>query len=333
MTVTDERPGTSAPLGGQGGDLLAAGRAGRGDKVFRVVALAAGLLVLAVLVLIAWSTTREALPAFRHEGLGFLTGTEWIPNEERFGALPFIYGTMVTSAIALLIAVPISVGIALYTNEMAPQRIRRPVTYVMDLLAAIPSVVYGLWGILVLAPAIQPVYQGISGAVGGVPVLGSLFGGDTSGRSFMTAGLILSVMIIPIITSLSREVIATVPATQREAAYGMGATRWEVIRSAVFPWAHGGIVGAVMLGLGRAMGETIAAALVIGSSAQLTSRLFSPGDSMPAVIANQFGEAAALHRAALIGLGVVLFAITIAVNMSARGLVTRFDRRLKGEAA
>ena len=222
-----------------------------------------------------------------------------------------------------------SLGIALYANEAAPRRLRKPVVYVMDLLAAIPSVVYGLWGIIVLAPAIQPVYKAISGAVGDVPVLGWFFNGE-SGRSYMTAGIILAIMITPIITSLSREVIATVPSAQREAAYGMGATRWEMIRAAVLPWSRGGIVGSVMLGLGRAMGETIAVALVIGSQPQISTHLFETGDSMAAVIVNQFGEASGTHRAALIGLGVVLFGVTIIVNVSARGIVSRFDRRSQG---
>jgi phosphate transport system permease protein len=199
----------------------------------------------------------------------------------------------------------------------------------MDLLAAIPSVVYGLWGIIVLAPAIQPVYKAISGAVGDIPVLGWFFNGE-SGRSYMTAGIILAIMITPIVTSLSREVIATVPSAQREAAYGMGATRWEMIRAAVLPWSRGGIVGSVMLGLGRAMGETIAVALVIGSQPQITTHLFEAGDSMAAVIVNQFGEASGIHRSALIGLGVVLFGVTIIVNVSARGIVGRFDRRSQG---
>jgi phosphate transport system permease protein len=253
----------------------------------------------------------------------------WIPAEGKFGALAFIWGTLLSSAIALALAVPVSLGIALYANEAAPKRMRKWVVYVMDLLAAIPSVVYGLWGVLVFAPAIQPVYEAINGAVGGVPVLGWFFSG-TSGRSFMTAGIILAIMITPIVTSLSREVIATVPPAQREAAYGMGATRWEMIRSAVLPWSRGGITGAVMLGLGRAMGETIAVALVIGSQAQITAHLFEPGDSMAAVIVNQFGEAAGTHRSALIGLGVVLFVITIIVNVSARSIVGRFDRRMRG---
>jgi len=297
--------------------------------VFRAVALAAGLLVLAILALIAVSTTREAWPAFQQEGLGFVTSQDWVPADGQFGALAFIYGTVLSSVLALMLAVPVSLGIALFANEAAPRRLRRPVIYLVDLLAAIPSVVYGLWGIIVLAPAIQPVYRSIDGAVGSWPVLGWFFSGQ-SGRSYMTAGIILAIMITPIITSLSREVIATVPAAQREAAYGMGATRWEMIRSAVFPWSRGGIVGSVMLGLGRAMGETIAVALVIGSQAQITTHLFEPGDSMAAVIVNQFGEASGTHRAALIGLGVVLFVVTIVVNISARSVVTRFDRRAQG---
>ncbi len=328
---------TSVSLGeiaapGNGGGASALHRSGpgrRGDRVFRAVALTAGLLVLAILALIAVSTTREAWPAFRQEGLGFVTSQDWVPADGQFGALAFIYGTVLSSVLALVLAVPVSLGIALFANEAAPRRLRRPVVYLVDLLAAIPSVVYGLWGIIVLAPAIQPVYRWIDDAVGSWPVLGWFFNGQ-SGRSYMTAGIILAIMITPIITSLSREVIATVPAAQREAAYGMGATRWEMIRSAVFPWSRGGIVGSVMLGLGRAMGETIAVALVIGSQAQITTHLFEPGDSMAAVIVNQFGEASGTHRAALVGLGVVLFVVTIVVNISARSIVTRFDRRAQG---
>lgn len=311
------------------GPELGGGRGGRGDKIFRAVSLLAGLTVLAILALIAYSTTKEAWPAFQQEGLGFVTSDEWIPNEDKFGALSFIYGTLLSSFIALLLAVPVSLGIALFTTEVAPRRFRNGVVYVMDLLAAIPSVVYGLWGIIVFAPAIQGLYTSIADATEGIPVLGAIFGPPAQGKSFMTAGIILAIMIIPIVTSLSREVIATVPSAQREAAYGMGATRWEMIRNAVIPWSRGGIVGAVMLGLGRAMGETIAVALVIGSSPQITSHVFSPGDSMAAVIANQFGEASGTFRSALIGLGVVLFVITIVVNVSARAMVGRFDRSLR----
>jgi phosphate transport system permease protein len=318
------------PRPSSGQELLAAGRTNAGDQIFKGVALAAGLLVLAILALIAVSTTREAWPAFEAEGLSFITTNDWVPAENKYGALAFIYGTVVVAFLAVLISVPVSLGIALYANEAAPRRFRTTVVYVMDLLAAIPSVVYGLWGLAVLAPAIGPVYEAIGGFFEGWPVLGTIFGPTSSGRAFMTAGIILAVMITPIVTSLSREVIATVPSAQREAAYGMGATRWEMIRSSVLPWSQGGIVGAVMLGLGRAMGETIAVALVIGSNPQITADLFAPGDAMAAVIVNQFGEAAGLHRAALIGLGVVLFGVTIIVNVSARGIVGRFDRKLSG---
>lgn len=331
MSSADQRSAPGDTPGGDAASLLGGGSGRRADRMFRFVALAAGLVVLAVLALIAASTTREAWPAFRSQGLSFITSSTWIPAEEKFGALAFIYGTVLSSVLALLLSVPVSLGIALYANEAAPSRIRRPIIYVMDLLAAIPSVVYGLWGIIVLAPFLGPnVYEPVNNAVGGWPVIGWFLNG-TSGRSFMTAGIILAIMITPIITSLSREVIATVPSAQREAAYGMGATRWEMIRTAVLPWGRGGIVGAIMLGLGRAMGETIAVALVIGSqSGQITTHLFEAGDSMAAVIVNQFGEATGTHRAALIGLGVVLFLVTILVNVSARTIVGRFDRRAQG---
>ena len=329
MTLVTQDSGVAPGSGGDASSLLEPTSGRRGDSIFKVVALVDGLFVLAVLALIAVSTTREAWPAFKEEGFGFITSSTWVPADGQFGALAFIYGTVLSSFIAIVLAVPVSLGIALYANEAAPRRLRKPVVYVMDLLAAIPSVVYGLWGIIVLAPAIQPVYKAINGAVGDVPVIGWFFNGE-SGRSYMTAGIILAIMITPIITSLSREVIAPVPSAQREAAYGMGATRWEMIRAAVLPWSRGGIVGAVMLGLGRAMGETIAVALVIGSQAQITTHLFEAGDSMAAVIVNQFGEASGTHRAALIGLGVVLFGVTIIVNVSARGIVSRFDRRSQG---
>jgi phosphate transport system permease protein len=294
------------------------------DTVFRYVASAAGLLVFVIMALIAWSTTKEAWPAFRFEGLSFFTSKTWDPAHLKFGALAFIYGTAISSIIALVFGVPISLGIALFVTEVAPQWLRRPVVYVVDLLATIPSVVYGLWGILVLAPAIQGFYQNVADLFSGIPVLGLVFSGNpVVGRSFMTAGLILAVMVVPIITSITREVFATVPSEQKEAAYGLGATRWEMIRGAVLPHSRSGIVAGVMIGLGRALGETIAVALVIGSSAQITARMFSSGDSMAAVIANQFGEAFGTHRPALIALGVTLFVLTLLVNVLARWVVSR----------
>jgi phosphate transport system permease protein len=294
------------------------------DTSFRLVALGCGLLVLAILVLIAVSMTGKALPAFRHSGLKFVTGRVWDPNKAQFGALAFIWGTLFSSTIALVIAVPVSLGIALFLTEVAPRQLRGPVVYIVDLLAAVPSVVYGLWGILFLGPKISGFYGKASSAFHGVPLLSRLFAGN-SGRSFMTAGLIVAIMITPIITSLSREVFATVPRAQKEAALALGATRWEMIRTSVLGYGRSGVVGAVMLGLGRAMGETIAVALVIGSFPRITLGLFRSGDAMASVIANQFGEATGTWRSALIGLGVVLFAITIVVNVIARSFISRSE--------
>jgi len=213
---------------------------------------------------------------------------------------------------------------------VAPAWLKRPIVSVLDLLAVVPSVVFGLWGVLVLAEPIGRFYDNVSSVLAPIPLIGKLFEGPVSGRSFFTAGLILAIMIIPIITSLTREVFDTTPVTEKEAAYGLGATRWEMIRASVFAHSKGGVVGAVTLGLGRAMGETIAAALVIGSNPQITAKLFQPGYSMPSVIANEFGESSELWRAALIALGVLLFIFTIVVNLSARALVNRSIRRTRG---
>ena len=293
------------------------------DRGFRILVVACGSLVLAVLALITVSMTSEAMPAFRHQGLGFVTSNDWNPPAQRFGALAFVYGTVVSSAVALALAVPVSIGIALFLSELAPVRLRRPVSYVVDLLAAVPSVVFGLWGILVLAPFVKHPYAGLSSNLGGLPIVGPLFGGQPSGKSMFTGGIILALMITPIITSITREVFDTVPRGQKEAAYALGATRWEMVRGAILPHGRAGVVGAVMLGLGRAMGETIALALVLGSIPRISAHLFTPADAMPAVIANQFGEASGLYRSALIGLGVVLFAVTILVNLVARVVVHR----------
>ena len=308
-----------------------------GDRTFQAVALASGLLVLAILVLIAVAMTQQSTSWFGKEGFSGIFSTAWVttPGHYQLGALTFLYGTAVTSLIAIIIAVPLSVSIALLLTEVLPYRWARPVVYVVDLLAVVPSVVWGLWGVLIFAPWVQPhIYAPIASGLKGVPVLGDLFGpgstGAVYGTSLFTAGLILAVMITPIVTSLSREVIATVPAIDREGAYALGATRLEMIRGVVWPHSQGGVVGAVLLGLGRAMGETIAAALVIGSSTQITSHLFTPGYSMPAVIANQFGESFGEFRAALIGLGVLLFVLTIIINMMARGIVARSAKRQQG---
>jgi phosphate transport system permease protein len=301
-----------------------------GDRSFQILALASGLLVLVILVLIAVSTSQQAASWFSAEGLKIFTNN-WDTAAGNFGALSFIFGTALTALIAIIIAVPVSVGIALLLTEVVPYRWSRPIVYVVDLLAVVPSVVWGLWGILVFAPWVQHIYASIGSGVNGIPVLGALFGPPTSGASFFTCGLILAFMITPIVTSLSREVIATVPQIDKEGAYALGATRWEMITGAVWPHSQGGVVGAVLLGLGRAMGETIAAALVIGSATNvITTHLFAPGYNMPAVIANQFGEASGVFRSALMGLGVLLFVFTIIINILARGIVERSARRKRG---
>ena len=300
-----------------------------GDRIFQILAAAAGVLVLVILALIAISTSQQASSWFSTEGWKIFT-VDWNPATNNFGALSYIYGTVITAAIAIILSVPVSVGLALLLTEVVPRRWARPIVYVVDLLAVVPSVVWGLWGILVFAPWLFHIYTSIASGVKGIPVLDALFGQPVSGASFFTCGIILAFMITPIVTSLSREVFATVPAIDKEGAYALGATRLEMIRGAVWPHSQGGVVGAVLLGLGRAMGETIAAALVIGSSPVITSHLFAAGYDMPAVIANQFGEASGLFRSALIGLGVLLFAITIIINLIARGVVERSARRKRG---
>jgi phosphate transport system permease protein len=328
VATAEAPPATPAPPGKSRdihGELVGSRAAGRGDRAFGGLAVSSGLLVLVILAGIAFTTTREAWPAFQQEGIGFLTSADWNPAAGRFGAAALIYGTLLVSFIALVLAVPVSLGIALFTTEIAGRRLRAPLGMLMDLLAAVPSVVYGLWGLAVFGRQLIKLYDAVAGSVGGWPVIGSVFGPPTSVQSFMTAGIVLAVMIIPIITSLSREVILTVPSAQREAAVALGATRWEMIRGSIFPWARGGITGAVMLGLGRAMGETIAVALLIGNSAQISARLFGPGDAMAGIIANQWGEASGLHRSGLIGLGAALFVITILVNLTAQRIISRFD--------
>jgi phosphate transport system permease protein len=308
-----------------------------GDISFQVIALVSGLLVLVILVLIAVTMSQQSTSWFTTEGWSGIFSTDWDPAHGKFGAMSFVYGTVVTSLIGVIIAFPVSMGVALLLTEVVPRRWSQPIVYVIDLLAVVPSVVWGLWGFLVLVPWLQPIYGHVASAVNGIWILGNLFGflngNYVSGASFFTAGLILAVMITPIVTSLSREVIATVPTTDKEGAYALGATRWEMIRGAVWPHSQTGVVGATLLGLGRAMGETIAVALVIGASPTISSHLFTPGYSMPSVIANQFGEATVgVFRAALIGMGVLLFLLTILVNLSARAIVERNARRMRGTA-
>jgi phosphate transport system permease protein len=299
------------------------------DQAFKWVALASGLMVLVVLGLIAYSTTKEAWPWFEAEGLNAIFSDSWNPAQNQFGALALIYGTFLVGVLSLLIAVPVSIGIALFVEEVAPRRMKRPMIYTIDLLAAIPSVVYGLWAIAVLIVPLSDIYESISDATSGIPLISDITANpSTTGKAYMTAGIIVAIMITPIITSITREVFATTPQTLKEAAYGLGATRWEMIRSAVFAHSRGGVISAVMIGLGRAIGETIAIFLVVGSTVRLSPEIFAPGETMASVIVAEFGEASGVHRAALIGLGVVLFVLTILVGMSARAVVNRYDRRM-----
>ncbi|HEY3721759.1 MAG TPA: phosphate ABC transporter permease subunit PstC [Acidimicrobiia bacterium] len=325
MAIDTALPPTPAP-----GHLGGARPPGRTtDRAFRILAFAAGFLVLVILVLIAYSTISKAWPAFRDEGLDYFTSDTWDPAHAAFGTLAFSFGTLVISVIALLVSVPISIGIALFVTELSPRWMRRPIVTLVDLLAAVPSVVYGLWGLLVLVPALPGFYQDWHDLFAGVPVLGGLFDGDPiAGKAFMTAGLILAIMITPIITAVTRETFTTVPQAQKDAALAMGATRWEMIRAAVFPHSRSGMTAAILIGLGRAMGETIAVALVIGSSPQITEKLFSSGDALPAVIVNQFGESTGTYQAALIGMGVVLFFLTLIIGVIARTALARADRKL-----
>ena len=310
--------------------LTTSGRGAAADAAFRYVALLAGLTILAVLGGIAVSTTQKAWPAFAKAGLSYVFSDDWNPGTGHFGTLSFIYGTFVVSVIAVLVAVPVSIGIALFVTEVAPRRLRSAITTIVDLMAAVPSVVFGLWGFLVLRPVLKDFFNWIAERVHPIPVVSSILGPSLSGQSFMTAGLIVALMIVPIITSISREVFLTVPRNDKDGALALGATRWEMIKGVVLPHSSGGITGAVMLGLGRAMGETIAIALVIGASPQIVTNLFAQGEAMPSVIARNLNESSGDYQAALIGLGVALFVLTIGINIAARRLVSTFDRALKG---
>jgi phosphate transport system permease protein len=309
--------------------VLSAGRlAGRhrrrpADAVFKFAAAGSASIVLILLAGMILRTTWAAWPAFRHSGLSLVTSNAWNPNLSKFGGLSFIYGTLVTSLIALVLAVPVSVLIALFVSEVAPPRVGVPLGYVVDLLAAVPSVIYGLWGVFVLVPFLTDhVWQPLSRNLAFIP----LFSNFASGRDFATAGVILALMITPIIAAVSREVFRTVPADERESALALGATRWEMIRLAVLPRSRQGVIAAVMLGFGRAVGETIAVAYLIGGVAnKITPHLFQQGSSIAANIALQFNEAASvpLFKSALIALGVILFAVTLGINVGARLVIRR----------
>jgi phosphate transport system permease protein len=295
------------------------GRGNLGDRIFSGLATLFGLLVLllpAVMLLELGSASRLSFNAF---GVGFLRGTTWDPVREQFGAWPFIYGTVVSSVIALIIAVPISVGIAIFLSELAPHRVRKPLGFLVELLAAIPSVVYGFWGMFVLVPWLrETVEPWLIEHLGFLP----LFHGEPLGFGMLAAGIILAIMIVPTIASVSREVLRAVPDTQREAAVGLGATAWDTIRFAVLPSARSGIVGAIILGLNRALGETMAVTMVIGNRPKASTSLLDPGYTMASVIANEFAEADSdIYLSALAEIGLLLFGVAVILNFVARWLV------------
>jgi phosphate transport system permease protein len=298
---------------------LGKGSGEAGDQAFKWLILLCGLAVLGLLALIVYELVLRSALSWHAFGFKFFAGRDWNPVSEQFGALPFIYGTLVSSLLALLIAVPLSVGVAVFTTEMCPKRLRGPLSFFVELLAAIPSVVYGLWAIFVLVPLlsnyVQPFLARTLGWTG-------FFEPPIYGQSMLAAGIILAIMIIPIISSITREVLMVVPQHQREAALALGATRWEMIRVGVLRNARAGIMGGIILGLGRALGETMAVTMVIGNNPQIVKSLFAPGHTMASVLANEFSEATGdVYLSALVEIGLALFLVTIIVNALARLLV------------
>jgi phosphate transport system permease protein len=297
-----------------------------GDRIYQWMITAFALCVPILLLVIAGGIAVGAWPTFREFGFSFLTSSAWDPVNQVYGAAPAIYGTLVTSLIALLLATPLALGVAIFLSEFAPRWLRQPVAFLVDLLAAIPSVVYGLWGIFVLVPLLR---DRVMPFLADTLHLGStpLFSGPAYGTSVLAAGVILAIMVLPYISAVSREVLLAVPRSQREAALALGATRWEMIWGAVLPYAKSGIIGGVILGLGRALGETMAVTMVIGNRHEIAASLFAPGYTMASLIANQFTEATEEGQiSALLAVGFTLFALTFVVNGIARWLVWRVSR-------
>jgi phosphate transport system permease protein len=299
-------------------------RTGYGDRVFRTLLTLGAVVVpvlLGFLVYELWTGSALAVSRF---GLGFLTSSSWDPVAEQFGAYPLIFGTLVSSFLALIIAVPLSLGVAIFLTEFAPKAVREPVAFLISLLAAIPSVVYGLWGIFVLIPLLRTsLFPFLRETLGFLP----LFQGPIYGPSMLAAGIILAIMVMPYVMSVSREVLLAVPDSQREAALALGATRWEAVVTTILPYARSGIIGAIILGLGRALGETMAVTMLIGNRHEIASSLFAPGYTMAAAIANEFSEAVSdMHLSALAYVAFVLFVVTVLVNAGARLLIWRVAR-------
>ncbi|NMA71141.1 MAG: phosphate ABC transporter permease subunit PstC [Firmicutes bacterium] len=302
----------------------------RGDRLFRGILRLFGLVVLAIALLILVELWEVARPSVERFGLRFLIETQWDPVREQFGALPFVYGTLVSSLIAILLAVPLGLGVAFFLSEMAPRWLREPVSFLVELLAAIPSVVYGLWGLFVLVPIIRSLELAIlRTGLSRVP----LFSGAPYGIGMLSAGVVLAIMIVPTVAAVSREVFRAVPDSQREAALALGATRWEAMK-VVFDYGRPGIVGAVVLAWGRALGETMAVNMVIGNQPIISASLFSPAHTMASVIASEFNEAVEpMHVAALAEIGLALLGLTFLLSALARLLVLRVERRSRGRQA
>ena len=320
-------PGRAPDLAADGGLRSRLEGAAVGDRAYRAAITAFSLCVPLLLLALAYEVGRAAWPAFRAFGVSFLTSSEWDPVNGTFGVAPAIYGTLVSSLVALVLATPPALGVAIFLSEFSPAWLRQPVSFLVDLLAAIPSVVYGLWGIFVLLPLLR---EHVMPFLADTLHLGAtpLFSGPAYGPSMLAAGVILVIMVLPYISAVSREVLLAVPRSQREAALALGATRWEMIWGAVLPYARSGIIGGVILGLGRALGETMAVTMVIGNRHELAASLFAPGYTMASLIANEFSEATGdLHLAALMATGFTLFAVTLLVNVLARWLVWQVGER------
>jgi phosphate transport system permease protein len=300
------------------------------DLLFHQLTRVAAILVLAILGGVIVSLFIGALPALRTFGFGFLINERWNPVTEKFGAIAPIYGTIVTSFIAMLIAVPVGLMIAVFLTELCPLGLRRPIGIAIELLAGIPSIIYGIWGLFVFAPFLQQTLQPFLITVfGDIPVLSSVFAGPPYGIGVLTSGLILAIMVLPFITSISRDVFDAVPPVLKEAAYGLGCTTWEVVRYVVLPYTRVGVIGGVMLGLGRALGETMAVTFVIGNAHRISASILAPGTTISATIANEFTEAVGdLYTSSLIALGLILFAITFIVLAAARYMLMRIERRI-----
>jgi phosphate transport system permease protein len=299
------------------------------DFLFHKITLGFALLVLLMLAGIIASLVIGATPAFREFGASFLTTVEWDPVNDRYGALIAIAGTLITSFIALLVAFPVSFGIALFLTEICPTWLKRPLGTAVELLAGVPSIIYGMWGLFVFAPFFADhVQPALKGSLGQVPVIGQLFSGPAMGIGMLTAGFILAIMIIPFIASVMRDVFDVVPAVLKESAYALGCTRWEVVRKVVLPYTRIGVVGGVMLGLGRALGETMAITFVIGNAHKLSWSLFSAGNSIASTLANEFAEAdTPLHVSSLFALGLILFVITFIVLAAAKLMLLRMQKK------